>query len=414
VKVGIVCPYSWDVPGGVQVHIRDLAEALIGLGHSVSVLSPVDDDSDPSGLPAYVVPAGRAVPVPFNGSVARLLFGPLSTTRVRRWLREGRFDVLHVHEPLIPSLGLIAVWAARGPIVATFHTANSRSRLYGAFSPALQTALEKIGGRMAVSQAARRTIVEHVGGDAVLLPNGVAAGRFAGAEPLPGWPGEGGAIGFLGRIDEPRKGLEVLLAAFEQLAALRPGLRLLVAGPGDVEEARAQVSPAYRDRVVLLGLVPDADKARIYRSVDVFCAPNLGGESFGIVLLEAMAAGTPIVASGIDAFRRVLEDGRAGELADTGDPASFAAALARLLDDPGRRARLAAEAREVVADYDWSLIARQVLDVYDTVMSGAEAGVAEDPAPEPIDVPVQSRWRPGEEWLGALLARRPGRPGSGR
>ncbi|MDQ6649042.1 MAG: glycosyltransferase family 4 protein [Actinomycetota bacterium] len=415
-KVGIVCPYAWDVPGGVQVHVRDLAEALLGLGHTVSVLSPVDDDSDPGALPVYVVPAGRAVPVPFNGSVARLLFGPLSTARVRRWLREGRFDVLHVHEPLTPSLGLIAVWSARGPIVATFHTANTRSRLYGAFSPALQTALEKVGGRMAVSQAARRTIVEHVGGDAVLIPNGVAAARFAGAEPLPGWPGEGGAIGFLGRIDEPRKGLDVLLAAFEQLAATRPGLRLLVAGPGEVEEVRAQVAPAYRDRVVLLGLVADSDKARVYRSVDVFCAPNLGGESFGIVLLEAMAAGTPIVASDIDAFRRVLEDGRAGELAAVGDSSSFAAALARLLDDPGRRAELVEGAHEVVADYDWTLIARRVVDVYDTVMSGAEAGVGEDPTSEdpPIDVPAQSHRRPGEDWLGALLSRRPGRAQSGR
>ena len=211
-RIGIVCPYTWDVPGGVQQHIRDLAEALIELGHEVSVISPADDDTP---LPDYVVPAGRAVPVPYNGSVARLAFGFLSAARVRRWVKEGNFDVLHVHEPAAPSLSLLACWVADGPIVATFHTAMPRSRLIHATSPVLQTALEKISGRIAVSEAARTTLVEHMGGDAVLIPNGVTVRRYEKASPLPGWPGTGGALGFLGRMDEPRKGLDVLLRAFE-------------------------------------------------------------------------------------------------------------------------------------------------------------------------------------------------------
>ncbi len=173
-RIGIVCPYTWDVPGGVQQHIRDLAEALIELGHEVSVISPADDDTP---LPDYVVPAGRAVPVPYNGSVARLAFGFLSAARVRRWVREGNFDVLHVHEPAAPSLSLLACWVADGPIVATFHTAMPRSRLIHATSPVLQTALEKISARIAVSEAARTTLVEHMGGDAVLIPNGVTVRR---------------------------------------------------------------------------------------------------------------------------------------------------------------------------------------------------------------------------------------------
>jgi phosphatidylinositol alpha-mannosyltransferase len=365
-RVGIVCPYTWDVPGGVQQHIRDLAEALIGLGHEVSVISPADDDTP---LPPYVVPAGRAVPVPYNGSVARLAFGFRSASRVRRWIKEGRFDVLHVHEPAAPSLSLLACWVADGPIVATMHTATPRSRFMHAAYPALQTALEKITGRIAVSEAARTTLVEHMGGDAVLIPNGVTVSRYEKAAPLPGWPGDGGALGFLGRMDEPRKGLDVLLRAFAELGPARPGLRLLLAGPGDVEEILGKVPAPLRSRVILLGQVTEEDKARVYHSVDVFCAPNTGGESFGIVLAEAMAAGAPIVASDLDAFREVLRGGRAGELFETGDPAALARAAARLLDDPERRAALSAAAAEAVRAYDWPVVARDVVRVYEAAVA---------------------------------------------
>jgi len=375
-RIGIVCPYTWDVPGGVQQHIRDLAEALIALGHQVSVIAPADDDAP---LQHYVVPAGRAVPVPYNGSVARLAFGFLSASRVRRWIREGDFDVLHIHEPAAPSLGLLACWAADGPIVATFHASYERSRAVTVSAPILQSALEKITGRIAVSEAARNTLVEHLGGDAVLIPNGVATERYATAEPLPGWGrnGEGGeSLGFLGRMDEPRKGLQVLLKAFETLGRERPGLRLLVAGPGDAEEALSRVSPELRDRVVVLGMVSEEDKIRAYHSVDVFVAPNLGGESFGIVLTEAMSSGAPILASDIEAFRRVLQDGRAGALFATGDADSLAAEAAALLDDPARRKELSEAARAAVRAYDWSTVARDVLHVYETVAAGA-IGVVE-------------------------------------
>jgi phosphatidylinositol alpha-mannosyltransferase len=364
----MVCPYTWDVPGGVQEHIKDLAEALVGLGHEISVISPADDDTP---LPGYVVPAGRAVPVPYNGSVARLAFGPLSAARVRRWVKEGGFDVLHVHEPAAPSLSLLACWVADGPIVATVHTANPRSRVMHAAYLALQTALEKISGWIAVSEAARTTLVEHMGGDAVLIPNGVTVRRYEKAAPLPGWPGAGGVLGFLGRMEEPRKGLDVLLQAFELLAGQRPGLRLLVAGPGDLDDVRARVPEAIRDRLILLGQVTQEDKARFYHSVDVFCAPNTGGESFGVVLIEAMAAGAPIVASDLDAFQFVLRGGQAGELFPAGDPAALAAAAGRLLDDPSLRARLSAAATDAVRAYDWPMVARDVVKVYEAVVPSA-------------------------------------------
>jgi phosphatidyl-myo-inositol alpha-mannosyltransferase len=368
VKVGLVCPYTWDVPGGVQEHIMGLAEALIDLGHQVSVISPADDDAP---LPDYVVPAGRAVPVPYNGSVARLAFGFLSASRVRRWLKEGGFDVLHVHEPAAPSLSLLACWVADGPIVATVHTAIPHSRVMHAAEPILQSALEKISGRIAVSEAARTTLVEHFGGDAVLIPNGVSVRKLEKADPLPGWPGAGGALGFLGRMDEPRKGFAILLRAFEILAAERPGLRLLVAGHGDADEALAKTPAWLRDRIVMLGQVSDADKVRVYHSVDVFCAPNTGGESFGIVLAEAMAAGAPIVASDLEAFRQVLRRGQAGLLFPTGNAAELAAAAGQLLDQPELRAGLSAAASAAVRDYDWPAVARDVVRVYEAVVPAA-------------------------------------------
>ena len=363
-RIGLVSPYSFDVPGGVQSHVRDLAEELIRLGHDVSVLAPADDDD---ALPPYVVPAGRAVPVPYNGSVARLSFGLLSASRVRRWIREGEFDVLHVHEPASPSLGLLACWAAIGPIVATFHASMEKSRAITAAYAILQTALEKVSARIAVSERARETLVEHLGSDAVVIPNGVSVRAFRGTATLRGWPGEGGALGFLGRIDEPRKGLPVLLDALPAIAARHPGVRLLVAGPGDVDQVRSSLPAAIRDRVHLLGLVSEADKAAMLRSVDVYVAPNTGGESFGIILLEAMAAGTAVLASDIEAFRLVLEDGKVGELFSVESASDLAVHADLLLGDARRRQDLSAAASTAVAQYDWERVARQVLAVYETV-----------------------------------------------
>ncbi|RKS77722.1 phosphatidylinositol alpha-mannosyltransferase [Motilibacter peucedani] len=367
-RVGLVSPYAWDVPGGVQFHIRDLAEQLLSLGHEVSVLTPADEDTP---LPDYAVSAGRAVPVPYNGSVARLAFGPVSATRVRRWLGAGDFDVVHVHEPASPSLSLVTCWAASGPLVGTFHTANLRSRAYSAFYPLLYPALEKLSARVAVSEDARRTVVEHIGGDAVVIPNGVYADRFADAAPRPEWAGAGGTVAFLGRLDEPRKGLPTLLAAWPAVVAAVPGARLLVAGRGDADEARATLPDGVRASVSFLGQVSEADKAQMLRTADVYVAPNTGGESFGIVLAEAMAAGAAVVASELDAFSRVLDDGRAGVLVPVEDAAALAAAVCGLLVDPARRAALQETGSAVVRRYDWSVVTGQVLAVYETVTAGA-------------------------------------------
>ncbi|MFD3922049.1 glycosyltransferase family 4 protein [Streptomyces sp. NPDC058595] len=371
-KIGIVCPYSWDVPGGVQFHIRDLADHLIRLGHEVSVLAPADDDTP---LPPFVVSAGRAVPVPYNGSVARLNFGFLAAARVRRWLHDGTFDVIHIHEPTAPSLGLLTCWAAQGPIVATFHTSNPRSRVMLAAYPILQPALEKISARIAVSEYARRTLVEHLGGDAVVIPNGVDVGFFAEAGVNPEW--QGGTIGFIGRIDEPRKGLPVLMKALPTILEAFPRTRLLVAGRGDEKEAVESLPKEMRERVEFLGMVSDEDKARLLRSVDVYVAPNTGGESFGIILVEAMSAGAAVLASDLDAFAQVLDQGEAGELFANEDADALAEAAIRLLGDPARRDELRRRGSAHVRRFDWSTVGADILAVYETVTDGA-ASVATD------------------------------------
>jgi phosphatidylinositol alpha-mannosyltransferase len=314
--------------------------------------------------------------VPYNGSVARLNFGFLSAARVRRWLNDGGFDVLHIHEPVTPSLSILACWAANGPIVATFHTSNPRSRAMVAAEPLMQPALEKISARIAVSEYARRTLVEHFGGDAVVIPNGVDVGFFADAEPRPEW--SGGTIGFVGRINEPRKGLPTLLEALPRILAARPGVRLLVAGKGDEEEAVKGLPEEVRARIEFLGMVSDEEKASLLRSVDLYVAPNTGGESFGIILVEAMSASAPVLASDLDAFRQVLDGGAAGELFPVEDADALADAAIRLLGDPDRLAELRLAGRSHVQRFDWATVGADILSVYETVTTGAAATVAED------------------------------------
>ncbi len=373
----MVCPYSLDVPGGVQNHVKDLAEALIGLGHEVSVLAP----SDGENLPDYVVPAGRTVPVHYNGSVARMSFGPVVAGRVRRWLHEGRFDLLHLHEPATPSLSLLALWAAECPVVATYHSFTHRSRALSASAAILRPSLEKISARIAVSEYARGTQVSHVGGEPVVIPNGLYVDRFASAEPRPGWRGDDGTVAFVGRLEERRKGYDLLARAFGEVASTRPGLRLLVVGGGDVDAARDLLPEAVRDRVTFLGPASDADRAAALRTADVYVAPNTGGESFGIVLVEAMAAGAPVVASDLPAFAAVLDGGRTGIMFETGSPEGLSRAVLDLLADHERREALRTTGFARARVFDWGVVADRIMAVYETVIAGADLEPA-DPAPQ--------------------------------
>ncbi|MGH3871228.1 MAG: glycosyltransferase family 4 protein [Pseudonocardiaceae bacterium] len=380
-RIGMVCPYSIAARGGVQAHVLGLARGLRSFGHQVQVLAPAAVGVP---VPEFVTPAGRAVGVPYNGSVAPLAFGPVAVSRVRRWLHDHDFDVLHLHEPVAPSLSLIALALADRPVVATFHVATTRSWALVAAHGLLQLPMEKITARIAVSALARRVQVEYLGGDAVEIPNGVDVAQFTAAAPLSGYPRPGGTVGFVGRFDEPRKGMSVLLAALRSLAKTRPGLRLLVVGDGDAAALRRTAGPELAARIRVLSGLGDDGKAAVLASVDVLCVPALGGESFGIVLTEAMAAGAPVVASDLDAFRLVLDGGRAGVLVPAGVPAALSEALGDLLDDPGRRAALAAAGRRRVAMWDWPVVARRVVQVYETA-------VAADPRRLPPGSPGSSR-----------------------
>jgi phosphatidyl-myo-inositol alpha-mannosyltransferase len=376
-RIGMVCPYSFDVPGGVQSHVLQLAEVMRARGHDVSVLAPSSPHVD---LPDYVVSGGKAVPIPYNGSVARLRFGPATHRKVKKWLVQGEFDVLHLHEPNAPSLSMLALMIAEGPIVATFHTSTTKSFTLSVFQGILRPWHEKIVGRIAVSDLARRWQMEALGSDAVEIPNGVDVASIADAPRFDGYPRAGKSVLFLGRFDEPRKGMAVLLAALPLLVARYPDIEVLVVGRGDEGELRSAAGELGL-HLHFLGQVDDAEKASALRSADVYCAPNTGGESFGIVLVEAMAAHAAVVASDLDAFRRVLLDGAAGRLVPVDDSTALAYALIDVLDDAPEKAaarqRYVDVAAEAVQRYDWSVVAREIMRVYETVAgSGVKVQVA--------------------------------------
>lgn len=363
-KIGIVCPYAWDIPGGVSAHINDLAIALIKLGHEVSVLAPAESEEN---LPDFVVSTGEPRAVKYNGSVARLSFGPVTARKVSKWIEEGQFDVLHVHEPLAPSLSVLAIWAAKGPIVATWHSSMDRSRMILSLAKLAQTAMEKIAARIAVSEAARTTLVQHVGGDAVIIPNGVDTSFFIDAHPRPGWPGDGKSLVFLGRVDEPRKGLEILLKAFPKVREVFPDLRLLIAGPGDAQDLIDDVPETDRSYITQIGMITNEEKPDVFASGTVYVAPNTGGESFGIILLEAMASGTPIVASNLPAFERVLENGKSGVTFENENSDDLSRVLIELLQDEQKLTDLKSAGLARCASFDWVIVANRVLEIYESV-----------------------------------------------
>jgi phosphatidyl-myo-inositol alpha-mannosyltransferase len=367
-RVGLVCPYSFDVAGGVQTHVIGLARYLRQAGHHPYVLAPGELGRAISALDdADFASAGATMPVRYNGSVARVNFGPLSAARVRRWLRLGKFDLLHIHEPITPSISLLALWAAEQAVVATFHTATPRSRSLQLASGVLRAAIEKIDAGIAVSESARNVVIQHLGRDAVVIPNGIDFDSFARPRATSsGKQFDHPRLVFLGRLDEPRKGLDVLLAAVPLINKVHPDLEVIVAGQGSRPLPQSCCS---------LGTINDETKIALLSSADVFVAPHLARESFGVVLLEAMAGGVPIVASELPAFVDLLgaryNKGRLGELFPTGDHEALAAAVLNVLDhpDPLRAAR----AQQAARRYDWSRVGTTVLAVYRAALSAAHS-----------------------------------------
>lgn len=389
-KIGLVSPYSFDVPGGVQFHVLDLAKYLLTRGHEVSVLAPADEDTE---LPDYVVSAGRAVPVRYNGSVARLAFGPAVSNRVTSWVLEGNFDVIHIHEPANPSVSLLAIWAAKGPVVGTFHTSIEKSRALRAAEPILRPSLEKLSARIAVSEAARQTVADHLGDDTYVIPNGVYVGQFHDlpeeAERRRWRRGKDGpTVAFLGRFGEPRKGLHVLVQAAAAILTEFPDAQFLVAGPGDVQAAVRHIPDEVAAAFRFLGPISDEGKISLLADSDVYVAPNTGGESFGIILVEAMAAGAAVVASDLTAFEAVLGDGDAGLTFRNGSGEDLAAKICTVLRDPELKNRMSTAAAARAWRFDWSRVGEQIIAVYESVRSASAPHVVVEPPAR-----TWSRWR---------------------
>ena len=362
-RIGLVCPYSWDFPGGVQNHVRDLAEFLISNGHYVEVLAPATESED---LPDYVVSAGRAISIPYNGAVARVLFGVGANSRVRSWINDGDFDLLHLHEPAIPSLSLLACWAGEGAMVGTFHAAAKYQKAIFAIGPILEPVIEKLSARIAVSESARLTLTAHLETDAIVIPNGIYADNYRDGSSRAQW--QGNTVGFLGRFEEDRKGLPVLLDALPIISRFIPDIRVLIAGPGDSEEVLAKVDPQLRHRVEFLGKISEEDKADFLASVSLYIAPNTGGESFGIILAEAMAGGAAVVASDIPAFADVLGHGQYGALFESENSENLAKVIIDLLRDEAKRKELAAAGAVHAQRFDWGQVGEEIFEVYELAM----------------------------------------------
>ena len=364
-RIGIVCPYGWDTPGGVQSHVGDLAEYLIRQGHYVSVLAPAIDEDN---LPEYVTSAGRPIAIPYNGAVARVLFGPIAFARVRQWISNGSFDVLHLHEPAIPSISLLACWAAEGPMVGTFHAAAKRQKVTFAVAPILEPVIEKLTARIAVSEAARETLTEHLETDAIVVPNGIYADRYRDGSIDERWTGN--TIGFIGRFEERRKGLDILAAALPAVIAQFPDVKVFIAGPGDSESALKEIDPSLHSRFTFLGRITEEEKANFLASVALYIAPNTGGESFGIILAEALAGGASVVASNIPAFDSLLGHGQYGTLFESENSQDLSMKIIDLLGDEKKRREIAQRGKIYAQEFDWDVVAEKIYDVYEMAMVG--------------------------------------------
>lgn len=360
-RIGLICPYSLTIPGGVQGQVLGLARTLRQLGHDVRVLAPCDGPPPDAG----VTPLGKSVPTATNGSVAPLAPDPAAQLRTIRALRDEAFHVLHIHEPMCPGPTMTALLVRSAPVVATFHRSGD-SVAYKLALPAVRWLDRRIDLRCAVSKDALDTARKVMSGGAYeLLFNGIEVERFAKAEPY-GDEGDadGPTIFFIGRHEE-RKGLAVLLDSMAQLPA---SARVWVGGVGpQTEQLRAR--HGADPRISWLGRLSDSEVASRLAAADVFCAPSLGGESFGVVLLEAMAAGATVVASALDGYRNVATDGVDAVLVPPGDTEALGDALLRVVSDNGLRQRLVAAGQTRANSFSMTRLAEAYLDCYERVLT---------------------------------------------
>lgn len=361
-KIGLVTPYIYPLPGGVNAHVHDLYEHLVAHGHDVRIISSVHGTQRASE--GDIIRLGYGVSVPTNGSVGTLTFSPRYTRIVSQMLEEERFDILHFHEPFVPFLSLVLLRESQSINIATFHA-------YAGWSPAAEFGKRMLGrfarrlnGRIAVSAAARHFADRYFPGDYKVIPNGVDLARFKNAQPVTRYKDGTLNIFFIGRF-EPRKGVMYALKAYRQLRRRGYNCRLLLAGAGPQErEVRRYIATRRLTGVELLGRISDADKIRYFATADVYLSPATGQESMGVVLLEALASGTPIVCSDIHGYRSVVRRGEQGLLVPPRDVDALADAIAQLLDDPQMRERMSESARQRAVQFGWDNITAKVEEYY--------------------------------------------------
>ncbi|MBI2861991.1 MAG: glycosyltransferase family 4 protein [Chloroflexi bacterium] len=365
-KIALVSPYDYPYPGGVTEHIAHLDQHLTRLGHEVRIIAPSSQDAEVLEA-ERVYKVGRVVPIPSNGSVARITLSIHLAWRLRSFLEREHFDVIHLHEPLVPSLPLTVLFLSHSLNIGTFHQFGRTNIHYFYGRPVLRRFMGKLDGRIAVSASALRFVSRRFPGQYAIIPNGIEWAEFGPDElPFPELLDGKKNILFVGRM-EKRKGFKYLLKAFPIVKAHIPEARLIVVGAYS-EKAQRRYEHYTQEHglqdVLFTGQVSSEDLRRYYRSCDVFCAPSTGGESFGIVLLEAMASGKPFVASDIEGYRQLVEDGREGLLVPPKNEYALAEALLRLLNDPAQCRAMGEEGRRRSQAYDWSSVTQQVLDYY--------------------------------------------------
>lgn len=368
-KIALVSPYDFAHPGGVSEHIGHLRDEFRLSGHDVTVMAPRARKGGLEEAPGFYG-IGRTVAIPSNGSTARLTFDVTLYAAVKALMKRERFDVVHVHEPLVPALPYMVLLNSNAVNVGTFHAYRSSSTWYTALKPYWNLLLSRLDARLAVSEPAREFVSQYFDGTYEIVPNGIDVGRFADVEPAPRRHG-GPNILFVGRFTEPRKGFKYLLRAMPLVQQQFPDARLTVVGTGRVEKFAGLMERYRVSGVDFVGFVPPAELPRYYAGCDVFCAPSIERESFGIVLLEAMAAGRAVVAGDNPGYASVVSNGAEGLLVPPKDPQALALALVRVLADGGLRRAMGEAGRRTAAQYGWPLLAQRMLEIYDRAARGA-------------------------------------------
>jgi len=383
VKIGIVSPYAYPRPGGANSYVRETYSRLTERGHEVRIITAPWGDDPPA---KNVIQIGRAMAVPFNGSIGRITLSLRLEWLISRMLDREKFDIIHHHEPFVPFLSFQILDSAKCPNVATFHAFGGFSFSYWAGRIALDRYMDKLDERIAVSSAARHFVSTYFPGEYLIIPNGVDVDFYAHARPFAEFQDGKVNILFVGRT-EPRKGAMYLMKAYAKIKPRYPDTRLIVVGRGpEMGDLRRFVHSQKLADVFFAGRVEDADKASFYKTADIFVAPSTGQESFGIVLLEAMAAGCAVVASDIHGYKRVVQRNVSGLLVEPKDPDALADALERLIREPETRRALGAAGARRAPEYDWNHVTGELVRVYEQAIQRHRLG-----ATEPASLPVRTR-----------------------